>query len=156
MSRYTAQLESAAAVANNTGIAWLMSSSTGGFRLRRVTVGLKLATAAATTDYQAVLGINRVTSAGTTPTAGMTPVKMEPWTTAAAVAWDSGFATPPTLASDDAFRIDVNTKNTVDLPWEFLENFVVLNGTSNGLAFVNRAYALPASHSYVLAVQWEE
>jgi len=105
---------------------------------------------------QAVVGINRVTSAGTTPTAGMTPVKMDPSSAAAGAVWNTAYATPPTLGTADWYRVAFNTQSGADLPWEMVEEMVVLSATTNGLVFINRDNALPASHQYVLSVEWEE
>jgi len=49
-----------------------------------------------------------------------------------------------------------NSQSGVDLPWELLEEFVVAAGTANGLGFINRDNALPASHQYVISVEVEE
>lgn len=155
MSRFTTFIESSAAIAADTGFAWLMSSANNGYKLRRITIGVRAGTGVPT-SMQAVLGINRVTSAGTTPSAGMTPVRMQPWSAAAGAVWNSGYATPPTNAAADWFRVPINTMSGADLPWEFGEDAVVLNGTSNGLAFINRTNALPASHVWVLSCEWEE
>lgn len=155
MARFQTFIESSAAIAADTGFAWLMSSANNGFKLRRVTCGVRAGTGVPT-SMQAVLGINRVTTAGTTPSAGMTPVKMQGWTAAAGSVWNSSYATPPSNGAADTFRIAVNTQSGADLPWEFGEDFVVLNGTTNGLAFINRTNALPASHQWVVSVEWEE
>jgi hypothetical protein len=52
--------------------------------------------------------------------------------------------------------VSFNSQSGVDLPWEMMEEFIVAAGTASGLAFINRDNALPASHSYVLSVEWEE
>jgi hypothetical protein len=44
----------------------------------------------------------------------------------------------------------------MDIPAELLEEWICDQGTANGLAFVNIGNALPASHLYVLSVEWEE
>ena len=155
MARFQVFIESSAAIAADTGFGWLMSSANNGYRLRRITAGVRSNTSPPT-SMQAVLGINRVTSAGTTPGAGMTPVKMQPWSAAAGSVWNSSYATPPSNGSADFMRIPINTASGVDLPWEFGEDLVLLNGTSNGLAFINRSNALPGSHQWVLSVEWEE
>ncbi|HYS41458.1 MAG TPA: hypothetical protein VEO01_38070 [Pseudonocardiaceae bacterium] len=155
MARYAAQVESAAALAVDTGFAWLMAPAGSGCKLRRVTAGCR-AGASTPTSQQLVIGINRVTTAGTTPTVGMTPAKLDPNSAAAAMVWDTGFATPPTLTANDQYRVAFNSQSGADLPWEMLEEFIVAAGTANGLVFINRDNALPASHQYVLSVEWEE
>lgn len=155
MARYSAQAKSAAALAVDTGFAWLQSSATTGFKLRRVTLGVVAGTSVPTSQ-QLTVGINRVTTAGTTPGGGMTPNKLDPNSAAAGSTFKTTYATPPTTTTDDAYRVSFNSQSGVDLPWELLEEFVVTLGTANGLAFINRDNALPASHSYVLSVEFEE
>jgi len=155
MARFQTFIESSAAIAADTGFAWLMSSANNGYLLRRITIGIRAGTGVPT-SMQAVLGINRVTSAGTTPVAGMAAVRMRPWSAAAGAVWNQSYATPPANGTADFFRVPINTQSGVDLPWEFGEDVVLLNGTSNGLAFINRSNALPASHQWVLSCEWEE
>lgn len=155
MSRFNAQVESAAALAVDTAFAWLMSPAGSGCKLRRATLGVSTSTAVVPTSQQVTVGINRVSTAGTTPAAG-TVNKMDPNSPAAAMAFDTGFATPPTPAAADAYRVAFNTQSGADLPWELLEEFIVSSGTTNGLAFINRDLALPAGHKLVLSIEWEE
>ncbi|MCP2339169.1 hypothetical protein [Actinomadura rupiterrae] len=155
MARYSVQVESAAALAVDTGFAWLMASANNGYKLRRVTLGV-VAGASTPTSQQLVVGINRVTTAGTTPTAGMTPVKLDPNTAAAGSVWNTAYSTPPTLGTADMFRAAFNSQSGADLPWELLEELVVSAGTANGLVFINRDNALPASHKLVLSAEFEE
>jgi hypothetical protein len=155
MARYAAQVESSAALAVDTEFAWLMASASNGYKLRRITLGV-VAGASVPTSQQVVVGINRVTSAGTTPTAGMTPAKMDPNAAAAGAVWNTAYSAAPTKTSADQYRVAFNSQSGVDLPWELLEEFIVSSGTSNGLTFVNRDNALPASHKYVLSAEWEE
>jgi hypothetical protein len=155
MARYSAQLKSTAAVAVDTGFAWLMASATNGYKLRRVTLGLVAGTAAPTSQ-QVTVGFNRVTTAGTTPTAGMTPNKLDPNSPASGSVWNSAYATPPTLTANDFYRTSFNSQSGVDLPWELLEELAVSFGTTNGVVFINRDNALPAATSYTIAVEFEE
>lgn len=155
MARFAVQAKSTAALAVDTGFAWLMASSGNGYKLRRLTLGV-VAGATVPTSQQLVVGINRVTTAGTTPSAGMTPGKMDPNSAAAGSVWNTGYATPPTNTANDQYRVSFNSQAGVDLPWELLEEFVCASGTANGLAFINRDNALPASHSFVISVELEE
>lgn len=155
MSRYAVQVQSSAALAQDAGFAWLMASANNGFKLRRVTLGVVAGTSTPTSQ-QLVIGINRVTTAGTTPTTGMTPVKLDPNSAAAGTVFNTAYATPPTLGTADMYRAAFNSQSGVDLPWELLEELVVSAGTANGLVFINRVNALPASHSLVLSAEFEE
>lgn len=155
MSRFAVQVKSSAALAVDTGFGWLMSSATNGYKLRRVTLGV-VAGATTPTSQQVTVGINRVTTAGTTPAAGMTPGKLDPNSAAAGSVWNTGYATPPTNTANDQFRMSFNSQSGADMPWELLEEFAVTLGTANGIAFINRDNALPASHAYTLSVEFEE
>src|SRR5262245_43263174 len=138
MARYHAQVISATAIAADTGFGWIMSTAaTNGFKLRRVTASLTtVGSTSAPPDQQCQLGINRVSSAGTTPTAG-TIDKMDGNSNPAIAAFDTAFATPPTLAAADAFKIAVSSRGGYDGYWEGVEEFIVTAGTTNGLAFIN-------------------
>lgn len=154
MARYACQVKSAAALAVDTGFAWVHASAGNGYKLRRVTLGV-VAGAATPTSQQVTVGINRATNAGTTPTAA-TMHKLDPNSPAAGATAASAFATAPTLTATDQYRVSFNSQSGVDLPWELLEEFIVSAGAANGLAFINRDNALPASHSFVISIETEE
>lgn len=154
MARYSTTITSAAALAVDTAAAWLHASANQGAKLRRVTLGVVAGTGAPTSQQLSV-GINRVTTAGTTPTA-VTPGKLDPQTDAASCTAASAFATPPTVASTDLFRVAFNSQSGVDLPWELIEELVIEKGTANGLAFINRENALPSAHKLVVTFEHEE
>lgn len=155
MSRFSATVTSAAALAANTAFAWLYPVTGNGFTLRRVTLGV-IAGATVPTSQQLLVGINRTTNAGTTPGGTVTGAKLNPNSAAAGSVFSTTFGTPPTLTTPDQFSVPFNSQSGVDLPWEGYEEWVVSAGTASGLAFINRNNALPASHSLVLTVEWEE
>lgn len=154
MGRYSAQVGSTAALAANTGFLWLMAPAGSGAKFRRATGGV-LAGASTPTSQQVMIGINRVTNAGTTPTA-ITAHKFDPNSPAAAMSPASGFSVVPTLTATDMYTITFNTQSGFDLPWEQLEELVIAAGTTNGLAFINRTNALPAAHQFQMTIEWEE
>lgn len=155
MARYTSQLESSAALAVDTGFAWLRPVAGGGCKLRRVTLGV-VAGATTPTSQQVVVGLVRTTNAGTTPGTAIATNKLDPNSPTASCTLIPSYATPPTVASADAYRIAFNSQSGVDLPWELLEEFVIAAGTTDGIAFINRDNALPASHKFVISTEWEE
>lgn len=155
MARYTATVESAAALAGDTGFAWLRPVSTAGCKLRRVTVGV-LAGTGAPSSQQLEVGIARTTSAGTTPGGAVTGAKLDPNTPAASCLFNTTYATPPTVTSPDFYKIAFNSQSGADIPFEGLEEVLIAAGTTDGLAFINRTNALPASHKLVLSCEWEE
>lgn len=155
MARFRFIATSAAALAVNTPAAWLMGNASGNARLRRVTVGVITNSATTPTSQQLLIGINRVSTAGATPTA-ITPSQLDPQSVPPLMTAASAFGTPPTLASGDDFQLPINTQSGSDLPWEFVEEFWIPKGAAGGLAFVNRVNALPTGHQLSLAVEWEE
>jgi hypothetical protein len=155
MARYTATVESSAALAADTAFAWLRPVSTAGCKLRRITVGV-LAGASVPTSQQVELGVARTTNAGTTPGGAVTGAKLDPNSTAASCLFNTTYATPPTTTSPDFYKLAFNSQSGADLPFELLEEVVIAAGTTDGLAFINRTNALPASHKLVLTVEWEE
>jgi hypothetical protein len=156
VARYTGVVSSSAALANDTAFAWIMGTTNGGGILRRVILGVRHTTAAtAVTDFQTKVGINRVTTSGTTPTGG-TESAASLRHGAARMEFDTAFATPPTLGGVDSLVIPFNAKSGVDIPTEFLEEFTIDKVATDGLAVVNRGGALPASHVYDLTIEWEE
>ena len=96
MARYTATVESTAALAGDTGFAWLRPTANGGGKLRRVTVGC-LAGTGAPTSQQLELGIARTTNAGTTPGGAVTGAALDANMPAATMVFNTTYATPPTL-----------------------------------------------------------
>lgn len=155
MARFSVQVKSGATLAVDTGFGWLMASANNGFMLRRLIVGV-VAGATTPTSQQVTIGINRVTTAGTTPTAGMTPVKLDPNSAAAGSVWNTAYSAAPTLGTADSWRFSFNTQVGLDLPWEGVEELRVAAGTTNGLVFINRDNALPTSHCFVLTAEFEE
>lgn len=157
MARYAVQQQSAAALASGGVVGYLVPTASVGFKLRRMTLGV-VAGATTPTSQQLVVGINRITAAGTgAATAGNAIGKLDPNTAAANTAWNLSYATTaPTLSAVDQFQTAFNSQSGVDLPWELLEEFIVAAGTANGLAIVNRNNALPASHSLVVSLEFEE
>lgn len=155
MARYTASLESSAALAVDAGFAWLRPVAGAGCKMRRVTVGC-VASTGAPTSQQLVVGVVRTTNAGTTPGTAIVTTKLDPNTPTASCSLIPSYATPPTVAAADAFKIPFNSQSAGDLPWELLEEFVIGAGTTDGLAFINRDNAVPALHKIVITVEWEE
>ena len=64
--------------------------------------------------------------------------------------------TGPTIGANPLYRWSFNTQTGLDIPFEFLEEFIGDQGAANGIAFVNIGNALPASHLFTLSLEWEE
>ena len=155
MARYTATVESAAALAADTGFAWLRPVAGAGGKLRRITVGV-IAGTGVPTSQQLELGIARTTSAGTTPGGSVVGAKLDANFPTASCLFHTTYATPPTVTSPDFYKVAFNSQSGADLPEELLEEWQIAAGTTDGFAFINRNNALPASHKMVLSVEWEE
>ncbi len=160
MARYSSHVTSSAALADDTGFAWLMGTATAGGKLRRVILGVRNTTAnTAVNDFQAKVGIARVTSDGTGALTAATVNKLDLRHPAAILRSGTAWATsPPTVGAEatDALAIPFNAKSGVDIPAEFLEEFWISNVVTDGFAFINRGGLLAAAHVYDLTYEWEE
>jgi len=147
----------------NGYIGYWGASATSGFRLRRVTVGVR-AGASVPTSQQISVAIYRqtVAPAGTGLAAAVLGQPLETHTpqtdpttglivtTAATIG-----TTAPTLAAQPIKTLTFNTQSAMDYPFEFMEELVCGIGTANGLAFVNIGNTLPASHFITLDCEIE-
>jgi hypothetical protein len=155
MARYSAVVKSSAALAADTAFAALVPGASVAARLRRVTIGT-VSGATVPASQQVVVGINRGTARGTATTTA-TGIRLDPRSGPSSItSVDTAWSTAPTLGSADMFRVPFNTQAGADLPWEGIEELWSDIGTANPLLFINRDNALPAGHSYVLTVEWEE
>lgn len=156
MARYNSQLVSSTGLAADTAFAWFGYVTTVA-RLRRVTLGCATSTAVVPTSQQIRVGFNVTTGAAATAT-NTTANKLDAGANTNQVNLVSAWTTPPTLGatSADAFYVAFNTQSGADLPWELLEEWRIGGSTSLGIAFANRAVALPTGHAITLAVEWEE
>src|SRR6266568_1425928 len=156
MARYTVTLESAAAIAADTGFCWTRPIATVGHKLRRITVGLQVAGGGTPTNMQCQLGVARCTNAGTTPGGAITPGKQDVQTNAAQTVVNTTYATPPTVVSPDLVKIPFNSQAGADLPYEGDEYYAAPASVTDGFAFINRDNALPANHKITLTLDLEE
>lgn len=172
MARYSTSIESQTAqgAGVNSGttvngyIGYWGASATSGFRLRRVTVGLRTTTTASITNQQIVIGIYRqtVAPAGTGLAAAVLGQPLETWTpqtdpTVGMIATTAGTigTTGPTLSTNPVKRLVLNSQNSWDYPFEFSEELVCGIGTANGFGFVILNNALPALSVAVIDVEVE-
>ena len=170
MARYSAAVPSQTAQLSgmpsgttvNGYIGYWGAGSSAGFRLRRVTLGVR-AGAGVPTSQQVSVEVHRqtVAPAGTGLAAAVVGQALETWTPAdpttgfiATTATTIG-TTGPTLTATAIRTLTFNTQTTVDYPYEFLEELVCASGTANGIAFVNMSATLPASHLITVDVEIE-
>lgn len=146
----------------NGYFAAVMAGSAANFKLRRLWIGVR-AGASVPTSQQMTLRAYRQTVAvagtGFTLTAG---VNNDPRGAATAIgglgvttAATAG-TTGPTIGANALRTWSFNTQSGLDIPYEFLEEFICDQGTANGLALVNFGNALPASHLFTVEAEWEE
>jgi hypothetical protein len=172
MARYGATLLSQAAQLSgvnatttvNGYLGYWGASATSGFRLRRLQLGTSVSGGGVPTSQQVNVGVYRqtVAPAGTGLAAAVLGQPYETWTPQtdptvgiiATTATTIG-TTGPTLAANPIAVVPLNTQSTLDLPYEFIEEFVCAIGTANGVAFVNMTATLPANHSIRLNVEIE-
>lgn len=155
MARYSAVVESAAALASATTFANIVAGASANFKLRRVILGLR-AGASVPTSQQVTVSIVRATARGTA-TATTSGSGNDPRSAASGITGvDTTWSVVPTVSATKSYEVSLNTQGTVDLPAELLEEWICDQGTANGIAFQNIANALPASHLITLTVEWEE
>jgi hypothetical protein len=174
MTRYTAAVESAAALAAsapsgataNGLFANILSNTAlgGAIKLRRLTLGIR-ATSAPPTSMQCTIGFARTTARGTSTStvawAGMEGYVgvVPPYAPGIDYAW-SAVPTPyagPGWLPPFFWEVSLNTQATADLPWELLEELQIqpAAANANGIALFNYGNALPTGHLYTAAVEVE-
>lgn len=157
MARYSFAVESSAALADNTVFANIVPAAAIQFRLRRVTLGVRVSTGATPTSMQVQVQAIRTSARGTqtTNTAGLPLDPNSP--TSGITGVDSAWSVAPTLVANPLGRYNFNTLSGVDLPWEGYEELFSGVGTATGIALRhNSGAALPANHILVGTVEWEE
>jgi hypothetical protein len=170
MSRYRMTVESQTAQAAGTPsgttfngyFASIMAGASANFKFRRCFVGVR-AGASVPTSQQMTIGLYRqsvaVAGTGYTLTAGL---NKDPRGTASVIGGlgvttaASAGTTGPTIGANAMDKWSFNTQTGLDIPYEFLDELICDQGTANGWALVNLGNALPASHLFTVAADWEE
>jgi len=164
MARFLSTVESAAAIvatvpsgANaNALFASIVAGANQGFKLRRMTLGVR-AGASAPTSQQLTVALVRTTARGTATTTNA-PAALDPNTASQITGVDTAWSTVPTATwtAPYLYEVSFNSQSGVDLPFEALEELVCAKGAANGIALINVGNPLPASHIYTASVEWEE
>jgi hypothetical protein len=170
MGRYAAAVESQAAqlagapvtTTFNGYFAAVVAGAAQNFKVRRVQLGVRAGASVPTSQQMTVAAYRQTVRASGTGLSTLVGGALDPRAstslatgvdvTTAATAGTTG----PTIAANPLYRWSFNTQSTLDLPYEFLEELICDQGTANGIAFVNIGNALPASHLFTLALEWEE
>ena len=156
MARHTITVESAAALAAGANVANITAAAAANFKLRRCKVGIRTNTAVVPTNQQITLAIFRATARGTQTTT-VAPLAMDPRSVAPQSAGaDTVWSVQPTLAANPMERLTINTQASADFPWEFVEELICDQGTSNGLCMQNIGNAIPSGHLVVVTFEIEE
>jgi hypothetical protein len=170
VARFAAAVESQAAQLAGTPsgttfngyFAAVVAGAAANFKLRRALLGVRAGASVPTSQQMTVAlyrqsvrvvgtGFSTVTGGALDPRSAATAITGVDVTTAAAAG-----TTGPTIGANPLHRFSFNTQSTLDIPAEFLEEWICDQGTANGLAFVNLGNALPASHLFTLSLEWEE
>lgn len=166
MARFISTVESATALvatapsgaSANQLFANLNASATAGYKLRRITVGVRAGTGPPTSQ-QLTVGIVRTSARGTATTTNA-PKALDPNSlqTSSITGLDVAWSTVPTATwtAPYLYEFSLNSQSGVDLPFELLEEFICGTGVANGLAFINVGNALPTSHLFSLSIEHEE
>ena len=161
MSRYSTSGESAAALADATGFAWLQGAAAQGFKLHRITLGCRLTTGAAVASTQLQVQVIRFTSAGTTPGSYKAGQCQALWGNTTSQITGNGAATTfsaaPTMTNAPLFTLNFNTQSGLDFPIEDPEEVIVSRATTDGIVLKhNSGAALAANTVITWSLEWEE
>jgi hypothetical protein len=159
----TAQLAGVPVTTTFNGyFATVMAGSAANFKLRRLFIGVRAGASVPTSQQMSIRAYRQtvaVVGTGFTLTAG---VNKDPRGAATAIGGlgittaASAGTTGPTIGANALDEWSFNTQIGLDIPYEFLDEFICDQGTANGIALVNFGNALPASHLFTVAADWEE
>ena len=170
MARYAAAVESQAAQPAGTPsgttfngyFAALVAGASVNFKLRRVMLGVRAGASVPTSQQMTVVAYRQTVRASGTGLSTVTGLALDPRSAASQVSGidvttgSTAGTTGPTIGANPLYRWSFNTQTGLDIPFEFLEEFIGDQGAANGIAFVNIGNALPASHLFTLSLEWEE
>ena len=166
MARFMSTVESATALpataptgsTANSLFANLAASGTSGYKLRRITLGVR-AGASVPTSQQITVALVRTTARGTAATTHA-PAALDPNSvqTSNIAGLDVAWSAVPTAtwAGPYFYEVSFNTQSGVDLPAELMEEWIVGLGAGNGMGFINVGNALPTGHLITMALEHEE
>lgn len=167
MARYLTTVESSTALVAtapsggtaNALFASLQAGTALNYRLRRLTLGVRAGTGAPTSQ-QVTVALVRTTARGTATTT-RAPVGLDqPGGTPNSPGLDVAWSAVPTATwtAPYFYETSFNTQSGVDLPFELLEEMLVIAAASsaNGIALINVGNALPTAHLYTATLEFEE
>lgn len=135
-----------------------VAGASAGYKLRRITLGVRAGTGAPTSQ-QLTVALVRTTARGTA-TATNAPKAMDPNSlqTSSITGMDTAWSAVPTATwtAPYLYEVSFNSQSGVDLPFELLEELICSSGTANGIALINVGNALPTAHLFSCSVEHEE
>lgn len=166
MARFMSTVESATALPAtapsgsnaNALFANLAASATSGYKLRRITLGVR-AGASVPTSQQITIALVRTTVRGTATTTHA-PAALDPNSvqTSNIAGLDVAWSAVPTATWTVPYfyEVSINTQSGTDLPAELMEEWIVGLGAGNGMGFINVGNALPTGHLITMSIEHEE
>ncbi|HEV2375779.1 MAG TPA: hypothetical protein VGS19_26885 [Streptosporangiaceae bacterium] len=134
--------------------AWVAASAAN-FKLRRLKLGVRGPAGSVTSDQHTVALYRQTVRAAGTGLSNQVALNLDQRGSAdvtsgldfttAATAGTNG----PTLAATATEKLTMNTQTSWDVPWDYIEDFIIDQGTANGIGLVNIGNALPSSHLFV-------
>lgn len=146
----------------NGYFAALVAGASANYKLRRVFIGVRAGASVPTSQQMTVAAYRQTVRAAGTGFSTQTPQNMDPRGAASAITGldvttaAAAGTTGPTIGANPLAKWSFNTQTGLDIPYEFLEEFINDQGTANGIALVNIGNALPASHLFTIDVEHEE
>jgi hypothetical protein len=146
----------------NGYFAAVMAGAAANFKLRRLWIGVRAGASVPTSQQMSIRAYRQTVACVGTGTTTVVGLNMDPRGNVSGItgllvttATTSG-TTGPTLGANALDEWSFNTQSGLVIPYEFLEEFICDQGAANGLALVNFGNALPASHLFTVAAEWEE
>ncbi len=132
------------------------------FKLRRVFIGVRAGASVPTSQQMTIRAYRQTVIPVTTGFTTTVGVNKDPRGNVSTIAGllvttaATANTTGPTIGANALDEWSFNTQIGLDIPYEFLDEFICDQGTANGLAFVNFGNALPSAHLFTIATDWEE
>lgn len=170
MGRFTAAVESQTAqpagvpagTTFNGYFAGLVAGAAANYKIRRCFLGVRAGASAPNSQNMSIAVYRQTVRPAGTGFSTVAMQNMDPRGAASAITGidittaAAAGTTGPTIGANPLRKWSFNTQNGLDIPYEFLEEFICDQGTANGLAFVNIGNALPTGHLFTLEVEEEE
>jgi hypothetical protein len=138
------------------------AGATANYKLRRVFIGVRAGASVPTSQQMTIRAYRQTAQVVGTGFTFVTGVNKDPRGTVSVIQGlgvttaASAGTTGPTIGANALDEWSFNTQIGLDIPYEFLDEFICDQGAANGLALVNFGNALPSAHLFTVATDWEE